>query len=105
MESIVKADMFFFVTTVCVIIVAAFVVAVLIEVFLVVHRARKITDLVSCEAVDIVRELIKFRKTLAENQFGLKPVFDVIKEKAEKYSEKRPPRKRTTKPKEKEEEL
>lgn len=81
MESIVKSDIFFFVTTICVFIVTALLVMILVNVLHVTKRVREILDKVKGETDGIAKDISAFRAMLRENQFGLKPILEALKKK------------------------
>jgi septal ring factor EnvC (AmiA/AmiB activator) len=81
MESIVKSDIFFFVTTICVFVVTALLVMILANVLHITKSAREILDKVKGEAEGITSDIAAFRAALRENQFGLKPLMDALKKK------------------------
>jgi F0F1-type ATP synthase membrane subunit b/b' len=79
MESIVKSDIFFFVTTICVFIITALLVMILVNVLHITKSVREILDKVKEEADGIVNDIAAFRTNLRENFFGLKPILESFK--------------------------
>ncbi len=89
MESLAKSDIFFFITTVCVVAVTVLVVMILFNVLRIVRKARKTIDRIQNEADGFIADVSELRDTLRKNQFGLKPIFDEIKKRV-----KKPPRRK-----------
>jgi hypothetical protein len=81
MESVVKSDIFFFVTTVCVFVVTALLVMILSNVLYITKNIRAILDTVKGETDGLAGDFAAFRAMLRENQFGLKPVMESLKKK------------------------
>ncbi len=104
MESLLKSDIFFFITSLCVLAVTTLLLLVLWNVLLVVRRVRKHIDLFYNELDGILHDVFTFRATLRENQFGFKPVFDAIKVWADALASKAHKKKKTKSTKEKNEE-
>jgi len=94
MESIVKADIFFFVTTICVFVVTALLVMILSHVLHIVRTVRKTVDRIHGEAYGLANDFAELREEIRKNQFGLKPIFDGIKKKADEFSGKKKPKKK-----------
>ena len=88
MESLLKSDIFFFITSLCVLAITALLLTVLWNVLHVVRRMRKHVDLFYNEIDGILHDVCNFRTTLRENQFGLKPVFDAIRVRADAFAAK-----------------
>jgi hypothetical protein len=86
MESILKSDVFFFVTTICVFIVTALVVMILVEVLRMAKNIRHITDRLKGEVHNLATDFAAFRVILQDNQFGFKPIFDGIKKTVSSFS-------------------
>jgi len=64
----------------------------------IVRKIRKTIDIFHCETDGIVEDFDEFRATLRKNQYGLKPIFDGIKKKADQFSgNKKKPRSRKAK--------
>lgn len=83
MESIVKSDIFFFVTTLCVIAITVFLVMILINIFYITKNIRGILDTIQKETDDIENDIATLRTIIKENQFGLKPLLHSLKKKKE----------------------
>jgi hypothetical protein len=81
MESIVKSDIFFFVTTICVFIVTALLIMILSNVLHITKSVMEIIDRVKGEADGMANDVAAFRAMLRENQFGLKPILESLKQK------------------------
>jgi hypothetical protein len=90
MESILKSDVFFFVTTICVFIVTALVVMILVEVLQMAKNVRHITDQLKGEVHNLTTDFAAFRVVLQDNQFGFKPIFDGIKKTASAFTKGKP---------------
>jgi hypothetical protein len=86
MESILKSDVFFFVTTIAVFLVTAILIMILSEVLRIMQNIRLITDKFRKEADALVSDFGLLRATLHNNQFGLKPIFDGIKKATSAFS-------------------
>jgi len=98
MESLVKSDIFFFISTICLLVITALIIMILSHVLHIVRKVRKAIDIFHCETDGIVEDFDDFRAMLRKNQFGLKPIFDGIKKKADQFSgTKKKPRTRTAK--------
>ncbi|MCK9351574.1 MAG: hypothetical protein WCT49_00675 [Candidatus Paceibacterota bacterium] len=97
MDSILKSDVFFFVTTICVFIVTSLLVMILIEAWRVFKNVRKISDRITDGAMDLSKDLAAFRTMLHEHQFGFKPIIDVMKKTAASFSKSKPKRARKKK--------
>jgi hypothetical protein len=89
MESIVKSDIFFFITAICVFAVTALILMILAHILHIVRRLRNSLDRIHVETDGFLEDFSAFRSSLRENQFGLKPVFDAVKKKAETFSGKK----------------
>lgn len=89
MESLVKSDIFFFITTLCVIAITVLVIMILCHVLHIVRIARKTVDRVHGEAEGIADDFAELRETLKKNQYGLKPILDGIKKKTAKRPARR----------------
>jgi hypothetical protein len=98
MESIIKADVFFFVTTIAVFLVTAILVMILVEVWRVSKNIRAITDKFRGEADNLASDFATFRATLVHHQFGLKPIFDGIKKATSVFSKDTPKKRKKKKP-------
>lgn len=81
MESIVKSDIFFFITTICVFIITALLVMILVHVLHITKNVREMVDKVKEETDGITNDIAAFRAVLRENQFGLKPILEALKNK------------------------
>ncbi|MBI2120078.1 MAG: hypothetical protein HYT94_00460 [Parcubacteria group bacterium] len=81
MESIVKSDIFFFITTVCVLVITVFVVMILLNVLRVTRSVREIAEKAKGEAEGFASDIAAFRAMLRENQFGLKPLREAFRRK------------------------
>ena len=81
MESIVKSDIFFFVTTICVFIITALLVMILVNVLHITKNVREVVDKIKEETDGITNDIAAFRAILRENQFGLKPILEALKKK------------------------
>jgi hypothetical protein len=95
MESILKSDIFFFVTTICICAITALILMILSNILYIVKKFRKYVDLVgkqvdrvSDEADGFHNDLSALRSSLRESQFGLKPVFDAVRTRAEAFAGK-----------------
>jgi hypothetical protein len=90
MESILKSDIFFFITAICVFVVTALVVMILAEVLQIVKNIRHISDHLKGEASNLAADFAAFRVVLQNNQFGFKPIFDGIKKTASAFTKSKP---------------
>jgi septal ring factor EnvC (AmiA/AmiB activator) len=81
MESIVKSDIFFFVTTICVFIITALIVMILSNVLHIAKSVREIVDKAKGEADGIASDIAAFRAMIRDSQFGLKPLLESLKKK------------------------
>ncbi len=86
MESFIKSDVFFFVTTICVCVVTALIIIVLTEVIRILRDVRSVSDKIAGEANRFVSDFTTVHATLRESQFGLRPIIEAIKKFAEKFS-------------------
>ena len=86
MESILKSDIFFFVTTICVCVVTALVIVVLTEVIRILRDVRSVSDKIAGEADRFVSDFTTVHASLRESQFGLRPIIEAIKKMVEKFS-------------------
>lgn len=89
MESILKADIFFFITTACVVLITTLLVMILLHVLRIVRIFRKTVDRVYGEAEGLADDFANFREYMSKNQFGMKPIFDQIKKKTKSYTKKK----------------
>lgn len=76
---------------------------ILWDVWRAVRKVRKHIDLFYREVDGVLQDISAFRETVRENQFGLKPVFDAIKVRADAFAGKARRRKKTKAAKEKKE--
>jgi len=91
MESLVKSDIFFFITTICILVVTSLLLMILSHVLHIVKKVRKTIDCVHTETSGIADDFAAFREILRKNQFGFKPVFHGIKKTADSFTEKPKP--------------
>ncbi|MFA5830840.1 MAG: hypothetical protein WC878_03360 [Candidatus Paceibacterota bacterium] len=89
MESIVKSDIFFFITAICVFAVTALVLMILSHILHMVKILRNSLDRIHGETSGFLEDFASFRSLLRENQFGLKPIFEALKKKADSFSGKK----------------
>ncbi len=81
METIVKADIFFFVTAICVFVVTALLVMILSNVLHITKNIRDIFDTIQEETSGMANDIAALRAFLRENQFGLKPLLQSFEKK------------------------
>ena len=96
MDSILKADIFFFITTLCVVSLTVLLALVLWHILRIVSIVSKMFDIVQGEVEGLADDIQGLRAYVRKNQFGLKPIFDAIQKKAKSFE-----RKKTRKKKEK----
>ncbi|MCX6739072.1 MAG: hypothetical protein NT098_03395 [Candidatus Parcubacteria bacterium] len=94
MESLLKSDIFFFVTTICIFAVTVLLLMILMHVLHIVRKARKYVDCLTGEVDGFLKDFSDLRAILRENQFGFKPIFEAIKTKTEAFTAKAKPRKK-----------
>lgn len=79
MDTLMHADIFFFITTVAVVLVAFCALIILIYVIQILHRARKIADLVHEETILFRKDIEALRTSVKVEGFKLKSVIRFIR--------------------------
>ncbi|MFP4539762.1 MAG: hypothetical protein ACLFNN_02380 [Candidatus Paceibacterota bacterium] len=87
MDSLLKSDIFFFVSTVALVVVSLIVVVALIYVVRILRNIFYVSDLVKKESDETVKDISGFRKALKEEGKKFKKDADEISGRAKKESE------------------
>lgn len=80
MTEIAKSDLFFFITSISVVVVSVTLIAVLIYSFLIIRKVRKLVDKVKEESEEVIDDIHEFRLKLKSQKGFLKkmPAFIVF---------------------------
>jgi hypothetical protein len=79
MNELVHADVFFFVTTIAVVIVAIIFISVLIYFVLILGRIKKIATLIHEEALLFQEDIHDLRANVRNEGFKIKNIFNIVK--------------------------
>jgi hypothetical protein len=79
MESIVKSDFFFFITTLCVLLITAFLLVIFWNVLRMTKSLREIITRIKDETDGIADDIAMLRNDIKENNFGFKSLLSFFR--------------------------
>lgn len=74
MNSILQSDIFFFVTTICVVLISVFLVIVLYKTSKILTNIEEVTNKVKDSATGIHDDLLEFRSNIKSGDFGFRDI-------------------------------
>lgn len=89
MNSVLQSDIFFFITTICIVLVSAFLIIVLYKTSKILANIEEVSNKVKESAVGIHDDVSEFRMNLKNGEFGFKDILSFF---IQKSSQKKKPK-------------
>ncbi len=86
MDSLIHADIFFFVTTICVVILMILAIIAWVYIIKILANIKKLSDKARVEGEFIIEEVGELREKMHEQTFGMRALFRFIRRMIARYS-------------------